>query len=292
MRLEYFQMIDRIVELDVGARAAARGLHRAAAEHRVRGPLSGLSADAGRAADRMHGADHRLAGQRARRLRRHADSGRRQGSQIPQRRSFPATLLEFEGHVQHEGSGYAIGECAGRHDGKVVCEARFDLSHHALSHAAIPPGRCWIGRSGSTSRSRSSPSDGTPRGVDHRRRSSHLPGRGARRGVASSRTRRSAALRRQELCALHRASAGADRFRQADSEEERSAADGAVAARRRLCRRPRARRRRHRRQARSARPHRHDRRRRRRRARRRRRYRDPQPACARRPSPAPSSTNG
>jgi len=36
---------------------------------------------------------------------------------------FPGNALEFEGHVQHEGSGYAVGQCTGRHDGKVVCEA-------------------------------------------------------------------------------------------------------------------------------------------------------------------------
>jgi len=36
---------------------------------------------------------------------------------------FPGNALEFEGHVQHEGSGYAVGQCTGRHDGKVACEA-------------------------------------------------------------------------------------------------------------------------------------------------------------------------
>lgn len=37
---------------------------------------------------------------------------------------FPGDALEFEGHVVHEGSGYAVGEAKGRRDGKVVCNAQ------------------------------------------------------------------------------------------------------------------------------------------------------------------------
>jgi len=36
---------------------------------------------------------------------------------------LPGSVLEFEGHLQHQGSGYAVGDCSGRHDGKIVCEA-------------------------------------------------------------------------------------------------------------------------------------------------------------------------
>jgi 3-hydroxyacyl-[acyl-carrier-protein] dehydratase len=36
---------------------------------------------------------------------------------------FPGDALEFEGTVTHEGSGYSVGECKGRRDGKVVCDA-------------------------------------------------------------------------------------------------------------------------------------------------------------------------
>jgi 3-hydroxyacyl-[acyl-carrier-protein] dehydratase len=36
----------------------------------------------------------------------------------------PGDALEFEGKVVHEGSGFSVGECKGLRDGKVVCEAQ------------------------------------------------------------------------------------------------------------------------------------------------------------------------
>jgi 3-hydroxyacyl-[acyl-carrier-protein] dehydratase len=36
---------------------------------------------------------------------------------------FPGDELEFEGKVVHEGSGYTIGESKGRRAGKLVCDA-------------------------------------------------------------------------------------------------------------------------------------------------------------------------
>ncbi len=41
---------------------------------------------------------------------------------------FPGDELEIEGSVVHEGSGYAVGEGKGRRNGKVVCEARIIYS--------------------------------------------------------------------------------------------------------------------------------------------------------------------
>jgi 3-hydroxyacyl-[acyl-carrier-protein] dehydratase len=37
---------------------------------------------------------------------------------------FPGDRLEFEGSVVHEGSGYTVAECTGRRDGKKVCDAQ------------------------------------------------------------------------------------------------------------------------------------------------------------------------
>jgi len=37
---------------------------------------------------------------------------------------FPADELEFEGRLLHEGSGYAVAECSGMRRGKIVCDAR------------------------------------------------------------------------------------------------------------------------------------------------------------------------
>ena len=36
----------------------------------------------------------------------------------------PGDELEFEGKMVHEGSGYAVAECKGRRQGKAVCEAQ------------------------------------------------------------------------------------------------------------------------------------------------------------------------
>ena len=37
---------------------------------------------------------------------------------------FPGDVLEFEGSVVHEGSGYAVGECKGLRNNKAVCDAQ------------------------------------------------------------------------------------------------------------------------------------------------------------------------
>ncbi len=37
---------------------------------------------------------------------------------------FPGDRLEFDGSVVHEGSGYTVAECTGRRDGKKVCDAQ------------------------------------------------------------------------------------------------------------------------------------------------------------------------
>jgi 3-hydroxyacyl-[acyl-carrier-protein] dehydratase len=36
---------------------------------------------------------------------------------------FPGDTLEFEGKVLHEGSGFTVGECRGRRENAVVCDA-------------------------------------------------------------------------------------------------------------------------------------------------------------------------
>jgi 3-hydroxyacyl-[acyl-carrier-protein] dehydratase len=37
---------------------------------------------------------------------------------------FPGDQLEFDGSVVHQGSGYTVAECIGRRDGKKVCDAQ------------------------------------------------------------------------------------------------------------------------------------------------------------------------
>jgi 3-hydroxyacyl-[acyl-carrier-protein] dehydratase len=36
---------------------------------------------------------------------------------------FPGYRLEFDGHIIHDGSGFAMAECQGRREGKVACSA-------------------------------------------------------------------------------------------------------------------------------------------------------------------------
>jgi 3-hydroxyacyl-[acyl-carrier-protein] dehydratase len=37
---------------------------------------------------------------------------------------LPGDELEFEGKIVHEGSGFTVGECKGRRQGKTICEAQ------------------------------------------------------------------------------------------------------------------------------------------------------------------------
>ena len=110
MRIEYFQLIDRIVDLDLSnltirAEAASRP---PAPSSRATSPAP---ADAGRAADRVHGADLRLADHRAHQVREDAVPRRRQGSKL---RTFvtPGQLLTVSAKLVHEGSGFVIAEAA------------------------------------------------------------------------------------------------------------------------------------------------------------------------------------
>jgi len=41
---------------------------------------------------------------------------------------FPGDTLEFEGHAVHKGSGYAIAECVGRRDGTNICDAELTFT--------------------------------------------------------------------------------------------------------------------------------------------------------------------
>jgi 3-hydroxyacyl-[acyl-carrier-protein] dehydratase len=37
---------------------------------------------------------------------------------------YPGDELEFEGHIVHEGSGFTVAECRGQRQGKSICEAQ------------------------------------------------------------------------------------------------------------------------------------------------------------------------
>ncbi len=190
----------------------------------------------------------------------------------------PGQKLIVSAKIMHEGSGFAMTEAEIEVDGKTVCNADITFRvvdfpegefrrQHARGRAAhrLPDGERgpWL----------------TPSATRHARPGS--PASASCRVSARDRTRtgRRSALatagRRHHLPALHHSQDRAARLRQADPEEGRSAPDGGVAAHRHLCGGARARLRRHQGQHRSAGAHRHDRRGRRRRARHRGRHRDP-----------------
>ena len=149
MRLEYFQMIDRIAALDVEARSIRSVCHVPQREHDLRRPLSGLSADAGRAADRMHGADDRLAGDGARGFAAMPFLAAVKEAKF-RTAVFPGDELEFEGKVVHEGSGFTVGECKGRRKGQSHLRSADHLSRDAVSESGIPRGHRFGARPNST----------------------------------------------------------------------------------------------------------------------------------------------
>ncbi len=123
MRLEYFQMIDRFVEVNVGERVI-RSVCTVPQESTVfEGHFPGyplmpgvlliecMAQTTGWLVSALTGFTGLpvLAGVKEGKIR----------SAV-----FPGDVLEFEGTVVHEGSGYAIGECQGRCKGEVICDGR------------------------------------------------------------------------------------------------------------------------------------------------------------------------
>ena len=127
MRLEYFQMIDRIVTLDLAGRSVralcAIPRHNTIFEgHFPNYPLMPgalliecMAQTTGWLVMAMNGfgAMPFMAGVREAKFRTAV---------------FPGDELELEGGVLHEGSGYVIGECKGSRRGKVVCNAQITYS--------------------------------------------------------------------------------------------------------------------------------------------------------------------
>ena len=236
MRLEYFQMIDRFVDVDVGgATCRGRSAHVPTESPVFEGHFPGyplmpgvlliecMAQTTGWLVSALTGFTGMpvLAGVKE--------------AQNPHA-VFPGDELEFEGRIIHEGSGYAVGEAKGMVQGRRDLRRHVDLPHRSLSEPGISRRIVGVGRAHQL------PGQGVREVTDGARcgspasafspawaRGSKQPGQHLERGDPPPYDDKSFAP-----YIVH--PLRADELRQADPEEERSAADGDVAARRRLFR--------------------------------------------------------
>jgi 3-hydroxyacyl-[acyl-carrier-protein] dehydratase len=123
MRLEYFQMIDRIVEVDLDARRlrAACMVPKESTIFEGHFPTYPLMPGV-----LLIECMAQTTGWLVCMLGRFSAMPFLAGVKEGKFRTlvFPGDRLEFEGSVVHEGSGYTVAECTGRRDGKKVCDAQ------------------------------------------------------------------------------------------------------------------------------------------------------------------------
>jgi len=122
MRLEYFEMIDRFLAVDAKARTIRTACRVPESSPIFEGHFPGFALMPGvlliecmaQTCGWMTSAINRFSGLPA--LAGVKDAKLREPV-------FPGHSLEFDGKIIHDGSGYAMAECEGRRDGKVVCSA-------------------------------------------------------------------------------------------------------------------------------------------------------------------------
>jgi 3-hydroxyacyl-[acyl-carrier-protein] dehydratase len=123
MRLEYFQMIDRFVEVDIDGRRIRSVCTVPRQSPVFEGHFPGYPLMPGVLliecmAQTTGWLVSALAGFTGLPVLAGVKEGKIRSA------VFPGDVLEFEGVVVHEGSGYAIGEASGRCKGELVCDGR------------------------------------------------------------------------------------------------------------------------------------------------------------------------
>ena len=123
MRLEYFQMIDRIVDLDVDGRRIRAECTVPKESPIFEGHFPSYPLMPGVLLIECMA---QTTGWLVCALGRFAAMPFLAGVKEGKFRNlvFPGDTLQFEGTVLHEGSGYAVAECTGRRDGVNVCDAQ------------------------------------------------------------------------------------------------------------------------------------------------------------------------
>jgi len=123
MRLEYFQMIDRIVDLDVDGRRVRAECTVPKESPIFEGHFPSYPLMPGVLLIECMA---QTTGWLVCALGRFAAMPFLAGVKEAKFRNlvFPGDTLQFDGTVVHEGSGYAMAECTGRRDGAKVCDAQ------------------------------------------------------------------------------------------------------------------------------------------------------------------------
>ena len=123
MRFEYFRMIDRIAALDVGGRTV-RSVCTVPTESTIfEGHFPGYALMPGVLQIECMA---QTCGWLVIAINRMATMPFLIGVKEAKFRSpvLPGEELEFEGKIIHEGSGFTVGECKGRRQGRTICEAQ------------------------------------------------------------------------------------------------------------------------------------------------------------------------
>jgi 3-hydroxyacyl-[acyl-carrier-protein] dehydratase len=123
MRFEYFQMIDRIAALDLGERTV-RSVCMVPKESTIfEGHFPGYPLMPGVLQIECMA---QTCGWLVTAINRFSAMPFLIGVKEAKFRSpvLPGDELEFEGKIIHEGSGFTVGECKGRRQGKAICEAQ------------------------------------------------------------------------------------------------------------------------------------------------------------------------